>query len=269
MKLRLFYNVVLLLTALFTVTTAGAQFKVETFGKFEKVKGGAPDKPIDFKTSFPLKSQVYVQLTCPVVPEFYTIDCYLIKNDGTEKLVGTTDIKHFEKEPAKTIKSNQSLGMMYDMGNYKIKAWRQSDKKVIAETAFAVTGEAAAPARTVATVMFSNDTDDNFNPIPKALTTISKGDGVNFSAKMKEGIGAKFFIWAVFEIKADGDEVLFKDMQMNVDNETNRWFATTDKTYFTKPGKYAVYMLKQNATNNGMTVRKPTEFYARGVLEVK
>lgn len=250
-------------------STTNGQYKIETFGKFEKVKG-SPDKPIDFKKSFPLKAQVYVQLTCPVEPAFYTIDCYFIKEDGSEKLVGTTDIKHFDKAVAgKTIKSPQGLGMMYDAGNYKIRAWRQSDKKVVAENDFIVTAEAAAPARTVATVMFSDDTDDNFNPIPKAVTVINKGESVNFSAKMKEGIGAKFFIWAVFEIKADGDEVLVKDMQENVGNETNRWFATIQKTAFPKAGKYAVYMLKQNATNSGMTVRKPTDYYARGVLEVK
>jgi len=58
-------------------------------------------------------------------------------------------------------------------------------------------------------------------------------------------------------------------MQQDVDNETNRWFATVEKTTFTKPGKYAVYMLYQNATNSGMTVHKPAKYYARGVLEVK
>jgi hypothetical protein len=134
-------------------------------------------------------------------------------------------------------------------------------------TGFISISKAQTPA-TPATLVFCDDTDDNFNPI-KQVTTINKGDGVNFTARLKDAIGAKLFIWAVFEVKDDGDEVLFKDMQENVDNEKNRWFATTQKTYFARPGKYAVYMLPQNATNSGGTVGKPTKFYARGVLTVK
>lgn len=246
---------------------AGAQYKVETFGKFRKMKA-VQDLPIDFKTTFQLKATVFVQLTYPSEPAFYTIDCYHVDDRGREKLIGTTDIKHFEKEPGKVIKSPQSLGMMYDAGNYKIKAWRQSDKVVVAESEFTVTGELEKPARTPATVVFCEDTDDNFNPI-RPVTTIRAGESVNFLARLQEGIGAKFFIWAAFEIKSDSDELLYKDMQEHVDNETNRWFATIQKTTFSRPGKYAVYMLYQNATNSGMTVKKPTNYYARGVLIVK
>jgi len=245
-----------------------AQYKVQTFGKFEKVKGGGPDKPIDFKTTFPLKAQVYVQLSYPAEPVFFTIDCYFINESGQEQLTGTTDIKSFDKKSTKIISNVQSLGMMYKPGKYKIKAWKQSDKSVVAESEFTVTDETATAPRTPATVVFCDDTDDKFNPI-KPVTQIKAGEGVNFLAKLKEGIGAKFFIWAAFEIKDNGDEVLYKDMQENVDNETNRWFATIQKTVFTKPGKYAVYMLQQNATNSGMTVNKPANYYARGVLIVK
>lgn len=260
---RSFIATLLMVAAL--PVAGSAQYKVETFGKFKKMKA-VQDLPMDFKTTFPLKAQVYVQLTYPAQPEFYTINCYLLK-DGQEKLIGTTDIKYFDKKTG-TTSSPQSLGMMYDVGNYKIQAIRQSDKSIVAESQFNVTNETEKPARTPATVIFCDDTDDNFNPI-KPVASIKAGEGINFLAKLKEGIGAKFFIWAVFEIKADGDELLFKDLQQNVDNETNRWFATVQKTTFSKPGKYAVYMLYQNATNSGMTVNKPTEYYARGVLEVK
>lgn len=255
------------LIALFISVNTQAQYKVETFGKFQKMKGTF-DKPIDFKTSFPLKAQVYVQLTYPCIPEFYTINCYKVAEDGTEKLVGTTDIKHFEKIAGKTTSSPQSLGMMYDPGQYRIEALKQSDKSVVATSKFDVTSELATPARTIGIVVFSEDTDDNFDPV-KPYKSIKAGESVNFSAKLKEAIGAKFFIWAVFEIRANGDEILYQDKQMNVDNETYRWFATTEKTTFTKAGKYAVYMLYQNGTNSGTTVGKPEKYYARGVLEVK
>ncbi len=45
-------------------------------------------------------------------------------------------------------------------------------------------------------VIFCDDTDDSFNPI-KPVTSISKGQNVNFLAKMKSGIGVRYFIWAV------------------------------------------------------------------------
>jgi hypothetical protein len=242
-------------------------YAVKTFGKFEKVKS-ASDKPSDFKTDFGPKAQVFVELIYPATPEFFTINCYQVMANGREKLAGTTDIKYFETIKDKTVASPQSLGMMYNAGKYRIEVLRQSDKAVVAQTNFTVTDTLAQPARTVAEVKFSDDTDDNFNPI-NPTTSIKKGDGVNFSAKLKEGLGAKFFIWAVFEIKDNGDEVLWRDLQMNVDNETNRWFATTDKTYFSKSGNYAVYMLPQNGTNSGTTVNKPTTYYAKGTLTVK
>lgn len=259
---------ILLSTALIVgaIQNSSAQFALKTFGKFEKVKA-APDKPIDFKTNFSPRAQVYVELAYPEEPAFYTINCYQVDESGKEKLTGTTDIKCFEKKSSKLIKSNQSLGMMYNAGNYKLVATRQSDKATVAEASFTVTEEVAA-AKPVAEVIFCDDTDDKFNPI-KPTTTIKAGEGVNFLAKLKDGIGAKFFIWAAFEIRPDGDEVLYKDMQENVDNETNRWFATINKTVFQKPGKYAVYMLPQNATNSGMTVNKPTTYYAKGIITVK
>lgn len=249
-------------------TISFAQYKLQTFGKVQNL--GKTEKATDFKTTFPLKATVYVQLTYPDVSEVYNIYAYLIKEDGTEKLTNTTAINHFKISSAKPIISFHSLGMVYDAGNYVVRAEKESDKSVFAESKFTVTGEPAASSTAPApvAVIFCDDTDDNFNPI-KPVTSINKGDGVNFLAKLKNGIGAKFFIWAVFTIKEDGDEVLWKDMQENVANETYKWFATTSKTYFTVPGKYAVYMLKQNATNSGMTIRKPTEFYARGVIEVK
>lgn len=248
-------------------TVAYGQHKVQTFGTFLNMGTKLPEKPTDFKTTFQQKKQVYVQLTYPTAPEFYTVDCYWVV-DGQEKMRGTTDIKCFDAKSSKPKVSWQSLGMMYDAGDYKIRVTRQSDKQIVAESEFTVT-EAAAPAMPApVAVTFCDDTDDNFNPI-KPVTTIKAGQGVNFLAKLKQGIGAKFFIWAVFEIKGDNDELMIKDLQENVDNETNRWFATVQKTIFSKPGKYAVYMLQQNATNVGMTSNKPTKFYARGVLEVK
>lgn len=244
-----------------------AQFDMKTFGNFIKVKGGDPDKPTDFKSSFPLKAQIYVLVSFPSQPSDFTVECY--KVDGSkEKLTDAIDVKWFKKEPNKTASQYKAIGSMIEPGEYKAKLVNQKDKSIVSEVKFTVTSDPAKPARTVAELFFSDDTDDNFNPI-KPTKSIKKGDGVNFSAKLKEAIGAKFFIWAVFEIKSETEEVLFKDLQQNVDNETYRWFATTDKTYFTKPGKYAVYMLPQNATNSGMTVNKPTTFYARGVLEVK
>ncbi len=39
--------------------------------------------------------------------------------------------------------------------------------------------------------------------------------------------------------------------------------------FFPDAGKFAVYMLPQNATNAGTTVNKPVKYYARGVLTVK
>lgn len=255
-----------LILLLIIATTTSAQFKLQTFGKVHHVN--KIEKPTDFKTKFPLKAQVWVELTYPSEPAVYTMDAYLIQADGTEKLTNTTPIKTFEPKNGKWIVGWHSLGMVYDAGNYIVRASRESDKQIVAETKFSITEQPATVAAAPVAVIFCDDTDDNFNPI-KPVTTIKKGDGVNFLAKLKNGIGAKFFIWAVFEIKDDGDEVLFRDLQENVGNESNRWFATTQKTYLTKPGKYAVYMLKQNATNSGITVRKPTDFYARGVIEVK
>ncbi len=147
----------------------------------------------------------------------------------------------------------------------KLKVPAIGQKKAQETPAQTTTG--TATQRTVADLIFCDDTDDNFNPL-KPVTSINSGDGVNFLARLKEGLGARFFIWAVFEIKSNGDETFFKDVQINVDDETSRWFATVDKTYFPKAGKYAVYMLPQNGTNSGTTVNKPTNYYARGILTV-
>jgi len=119
-----------------------------------------------------------------------------------------------------------------------------------------------APAQ----LIFCEDTDNKFNPI-KPVTSIAAGEGVNYLVKLKESIGIKAFTWAAYEIKDNGDEVFFKDLQENVENEQSHWFATTKKTVFPRPGKYAVYIIPKNTT--GAAIGKPVKYYARGVLTVK
>jgi hypothetical protein len=120
-----------------------------------------------------------------------------------------------------------------------------------------------------AVITICEDTDDDLKPInPVKDSTIKKGDGVNLLAKLDKGIGARFFIWAIYSINEAGEEIPWKDWQVDVANEKWTLFATDSKTYFTVPGKYVIYMLPQNATNAGITVGSHTKYYGKKTLKV-
>ncbi len=254
-------------TAIFSTFSTTAQFKVETFGSFKKM-GAQPDLPADFKTTFQPKSQVYILFSFPATPSDYEAECYWIDN-GQEKMRGSAVFKSYEKG-GKTLKYHQGLGMMYDEGQYKVIV-KDSKKNVVAETTFTVAG--AAPTSSVlpkATIILCEDTDDNLKPIkPVVNGTINKGDGINFLAKLDKGIGARFFIWSIYQVNENGEEIPWKDWQVDVANEKYVNFATDSKTYFTNPGKYVVYMLPQNATNTGTTIGSHDKYYGKASFVVK
>lgn len=252
---------------LLMLASASAQHKVETFGKFKKM-GANPDLPTDFKTTFPLKSQVYLQFTFPAVPSDYEAECYWIDN-GQEKMRGSAVFKCYEKT-GKSIKYHQSLGMMYDPGEYRLIV-KDSKKNIVAESRFTVGAEATAASQLPkASIVLCDDTDDNLKPIkPVANNTINKGDGINFLAKLDKAIGARFFIWSIYEVQENGEEKPWKDWQVDVSNEKWTLFATDQKTYFTNPGKYVIYMLPQNGTNTGTTIGNHTRYYGKVMLQVK
>lgn len=251
------------------LTAASAQYKVETFGKFKKM-GANPDLPIDFKTTFPLKSQVYLQFTFPAVPSDYEAECYWIDN-GQEKMRGSAVFKCYEKT-GKPIKYHQGLGMMYDPGEYRLIV-KDSKKNIVAESRFTVDTQMTTEATVVlpkASIVLCDDTDDKLKPIkPVVNNTINKGDGINFLAKLDKAIGARFFIWAIYEVQDNGDEKPWKDWQVDVSNDKWTLFATDQKTYFTNQGKYAIYMLAQNGTNTGTTIGNHTRYYGKVMLQVK
>lgn len=256
-----------LAAALLLVMTTAAQFKVETFGKFKKM-GANPDVPTDFKTSFPVKSQVYLQFTFPAQPSDYRAECYWIDN-GQEKMRGSAVFKCYDKT-GKPVKYHQGFGMMYDAGEYRVIV-KDSKDNLVAESRFTVSDvQAAATQLPKASIAFCEDTDDNLKPIKPILTnSIKKGDGINLLAKLDKGIGARFFIWSIYEVQENGDEKPWKDWQVDVSNEKWTLFATDQKIYFTNPGKYAIYMLPQNGTNTGTTIGNHTRYYGKAVLEVK
>ena len=263
-------KIVFLFTALCLLTVfVSAQYKVETFGKFKKM-GANPDLPIDFKTTFPLKSQVYLQFTFPAMPSDYEAECYWIDN-GQEKMRGSAVFKCYEKT-GKSIKYHQGLGMMYDPGEYRLIV-KDSKKNIVAESRFTVGTQMTTDATVVlpkASIVLCDDTDDKLKPIkPVVNNTINKGDGINFLAKLDKAIGARFFIWAIYEVQDNGDEKPWKDWQVDVSNDKWTMFATDQKTYFTNPGKYAIYMLPQNGTNTGTTIGNHTKYYGKIVLQVK
>ena len=262
------FAVYFILIAVFYFTaSAMSQYKVETFGKMNK-NGANPETPADFKSSFALKAPVFIQFTFPATPADYVAECYWLDN-GQEKMRGTANFKCYEKD-GKTKKFHNNLGIMYESGDYKVVVL-DAQKKVVAETKFTITGEVAQSSiGPKGTITFCDDTDDNLKPLKPAVNnTINKGDGINLQVKLDKGVGARFFVWAIYEISSNGDEKPWKDWQVDVANEKYTTFATSDKIYFTKPGKYAVYMLRQNGTNSGLTVGNHTDYYAKNVLTVK
>jgi hypothetical protein len=257
------------LACFFLLATANAQppFKIETFGNFKNM-GALPDKPIDFKSQFQPKSQVYMLFTFPDKPGDWEAECYWIDN-GQEKMRGTAVVKNYTTTgKAKT--QYKGLGMMYDEGEYRLIIKNSSTKDVVAESKFTVAGAVAAvTVLPKALITLCDDTDDNLKPIKPVMNeTINKGDGINFMAKLDKAIGARFFIWAIYSVNESGDEIPWKDWQVDVANEKWTLFATDSKIYFTNPGKYVIYMLPQNGTNTGVS-GKQTRYYGRTVLNVK
>jgi hypothetical protein len=260
-------NLLVIAACLLVAFHAKSQFKVETFGAFQKM-GAQPDKPIDFKTSFKPKSQVYILFTFPDKPGDFEVDCYWL-NEGQEKMRGTTTVKNFTNTgKAKT--QYKGLGMMYDEGEYRVVV-KDAAKTIVAESKFMVAGAVATTTLLPkAVITICEDTDDNLKPIKPVLNgTINKGDGVNLLAKLDKAIGARFFIWAIYSVNETGEEIPWKDWQVDVANEKWTLFATDSKTYFTVPGKYVIYMLPQNGTNTGVTTGNPQRYYGKATLQVK
>jgi hypothetical protein len=251
-----------------SVATVNAQdaYKIQTFGAFQKM-GAQPDKPIDFKTSFQPKSQVYILFTFPDKPGEWEVECYWLDN-GQEKMRGTAVVKNFTTT-GKPKTQYKGLGMLYDEGEYRVIV-KDGSKNIVTESKFMVAGAvAAASMLPKAVITICEDTDDNLKPInPVKNNTINKGDGVNLQAKLNKGIGARFFIWAIYSINEAGEEMPWKDWQVDVASEAYTTFATDSKTYFTVPGKYVIYMLPQNATNTGTTIGNHEKYYGKATLTV-
>jgi hypothetical protein len=160
--------------------------------------------------------------------------------------------------------------MMYDEGEYRLIVKNASTKDIVAESKFTVQGAVAASSLLPkAAITLCDDTDDNLKPIKPVINgTIKKGDGINFMAKLDKAIGARFFIWSIYQVKEDGSEVPWKDWQVDVSNENWTLFATDSKIYFTNAGKYVIYMLPQNATNTGTTIGNHEKYYGKATLTV-
>lgn len=267
LRLNNLLNIFAIAALMLIVSPVSAQFKAETFASFKKM-GAQPDLPQDFKTTFQPKAQIYVQFTFPNTPSSYEAECYWIDN-GQEKMRGSAVWKNFEKD-GRPKKVWGNLGMMYDEGEYRL-IIKNDAKEVVAETKFVIAGAVASSSiMPKATITICDDTDDNLKPIkPVTNGTINKGDGVNLQAKLDKGIGARFFIWSIYQVNDAGQELPWKDWQVDVANEKYTLFATDSKTYFTVPGKYVIYMLPQNGTNTGTTIGNHDKYYGKTSLVVK
>lgn len=129
----------------------------------------------------------------------------------------------------------------------------------------------AVPVADPEAVVFCQEIDDNWNPV-KPVTTIKSGEGVNFLVKLTEGIAVTAVVWDIYRVGADGrDEEPFNNVMMSSSDPDQkfRYWGTTEKTYFSNPGTYRVYMYPKNMNSDNFKSGNWEHYSAVGVIVVE